>query len=263
MQQERRMNPFVDSGDMTDREVQRLGWADDPRPSQYNIQAQIRRGRSAKPTETWTAQTVWAAAATAHRINLGEYLREPVYQVDTTGLSNGVVLKQRNRTVMSEALKDTTLITDQDRELGDRARAYHGQNLTFRSLKGTLREFEVSLQRALALETFTGRDGLELALIASQIRAYEQAVQLEAAMEGISREPLADIGAKVDVSITVVKSVWSQNYNVFFVTAVTEDRHAVFFSYREQLGNGHQCRLRGTVKSHRENSTQLNRVRMV
>jgi hypothetical protein len=103
---------------------------------------------------------VWAAAATAHRINLGEYLREPVYQVDSTGLPNGVVLKQRNRTVMSEALKDTTLITDQDRELGDRARAYHGQNLTFRSLKGTLREFEVSLQRALAQETFTGATDL-------------------------------------------------------------------------------------------------------
>jgi hypothetical protein len=67
----------------------------------------------------------------------------------------------------------------------------------------------------------------------------------------------------VDVEITVVKSVYSQNFGVFFITAITTDRRAVFFSYRDRLANGHQCRIRGTVKAHRENSTQLNRVRMV
>jgi len=56
--------------------------------------------------------------------------------------------------------------------------------------------------------------------------------------------------------------MYSQNFGVYFITAVTADRHAVFFSYRERLANGHQCRIRGTVKAHRENSTQLNRVRI-
>jgi hypothetical protein len=61
----------------------------------------------------------------------------------------------------------------------------------------------------------------------------------------------------------VVKSVYSQNYGVYFITGVTASRQAVFFSFRERLAKGHQCRIRGTVKAHRENSTQLNRVRMV
>jgi hypothetical protein len=86
---------------------------------------------------------------------------------------------------------------------------------------------------------------------------------MEEAMEGISREPLAPVGDRVDEPVTVVKCVFSQNYNVFFVTAVTESRHAVFFSYRERLNIGRQCHIRGTVKAHRENSTQLNRVRVL
>jgi hypothetical protein len=124
-------------------------------------------------------------------------------------------------------------------------------------------EFEQGLQRAVTMTEFDEWGcRYEMALVASQIRAYEQAVQLEAAMEGISNELVADIGAKVDVEITVVKSVYSQNYSVFFITGITPDRRAVFFSYRDRLANGHQCRIRGTVKAHRENSTQLNRVRM-
>jgi hypothetical protein len=100
-------------------------------------------------------------------------------------------------------------------------------------------------------------------LVCSRPRAYEDAQQLEQAMEGISHEPLAPVGDRVDERVTVAKSVYSQNYGVYFITAVTESRHAVFFSYRERLATGHQCRVRGTVKAHRENSTQLNRVRII
>jgi hypothetical protein len=258
------MNPFVDSGDMTDREVQRLGWADDASPVRPT---RARRGKATttpNPPRTWPAETVWAAAAAAHRRNLGEYLKEPVYAVNDEGFPTGEVLRPRNRVLMDEALRDDSQITDRDRDLGARARDFLTKHILVRALKNQLTEFDQGLRSALAITEFhDARDRRDMALIASQIRSYEQAVQLEEAMEGIRREALADIGAKVDVSITVVKSVWSQNYGVFFITAVTEDRHAVFFSYREQLGNGHQCRVRGTVKSHRENSTQLNRVRIV
>jgi hypothetical protein len=164
---------------------------------------------------------------------------------------------------MNQALRDEALITDSDRELGRRARDYVSKQILVKALKGTLSEFEQSLQRAVAMTEFdewTSR--VELAIVASQIRAYEQAVQLEAAMEGISTEPVAAVGAKVDTDVTVVKSVYSQNYGVYFITGVTADKRAVFFSYRERLANGHQCRIRGTVKAHRENSTQLNRVRI-
>jgi len=223
------------------------------------------QGRNPAPERpvAWSAETVWAAAAYAHRINSGEYRKENEYRIDENGHYTHEVVRGRNRDIMNQALRDEALITDQDRELGRRAQDYVSKGILVKALKGTLSEFEQSLQRAVAMAEFdewTSR--MELAIVASQIRSYEQAVQLETAMEGISAEPVAAIGEKVDTDITVIKSVYSQNFGVYFITAVTPDRQAVFFSYRERLANGHQCRVRGTVKAHRENSTQLNRVRI-
>lgn len=235
--------------------------------ARYNIQAQVTRGRQPQTTArsvTWSAETVWAAAAYAHRINEGEYRKENEYRVDENGCYTHDVVRARNRDVMKQALQDDTLITDQDRDLGHRARDYVSKQILVKALKGTMSEFEQSLQQAVAATEFDEwRSRMELSVIASQIRGYEQAVQLEAAMDGISPEPVAPIGSKVDTEITVVKSVYSQNYGVYFITAITADRRAVFFSYRERLANGHRCRVRGTVKAYRERSTQLNRVRVV
>jgi hypothetical protein len=233
----------------------------------YSVQSQIQRARRPKATErpvAWTAETVWAAAAHAHRINGAEYLKDPEYARDDQGLWLDTIVRPRNRDIMKQALDDDSVITEADRDLGNRARDWLSKSIMMKTLKGTvLSEFEQGLQRAVTMTEFDEWGcRYELALVASQIRAYEQAVQLEAAMEGISAEPIADIGAKVDMEITVVKSVYSQNFGVFFITGITTDRRAVFFSYRDRLANGHQCRIRGTVKAHRENSTQLNRVRM-
>jgi hypothetical protein len=232
----------------------------------YNISAQVNRNRR-PPTErpvVWTADTVWASAAHAHRINGAEYLKDPEYAKDDQGIWTDRVLRLRNRDLMKRALDDESLITEADRDLGHRARDWLSKSLLMKTLKGTVvKEFEVACQGMVALEEFdewTTR--YELALVPSQIKAYEEAVQLERAMDGISTEPVAAVGEKVDTEITVVKSVYSQNYGVYFITGITADKRAVFFSYRDRLSNGHQCRIRGTVKAHRENSTQLNRVRM-
>ena len=233
-----------------------------------SVQSQIQRGRKPRATErpvAWSAETVWAAAAHADRINGGEYLKDPEYARDDQGLWLDTIVRPRNRDVMKRALDDHSVITEADRDLGARARDWLSKNMMVKALKGSaLSEFEQGLQRAVSLTEFDEWGcRYELALVASQIRAYEQAVQLEAVMEGISNEPIAEIGAKVDTEITVVKSVYSQNFGVFFITGITADKRAVFFSYRDRLANGLQCRVRGTVKAHRENSTQLNRVRIV
>jgi hypothetical protein len=235
--------------------------------TRYTVCAPVTSRQRPKTSErpvAWTAETVWAAAASAHRINAGEYLKDPEYAKDSNGLWTGTLARYRNRDLMKQALDDHSVITDQDRDLGHRARNWLSKSMMVKALKGSLlTEFEQNLQRAVALEEFDEWGcRYELALVASQIRAYEQAVQLEAAMEGISNEPIAEIGTKVDTDITVVKSVYSQNFGVFFITGITADKRAVFFSYRDRLANGHQCRIRGTVKAHRENSTQLNRVRI-
>ena len=230
----------------------------------HEDQRSARRSRPIQVVDqVWSADQVWAAAAYAHRVNDGEYRKENEYRIDENGHYTREVVRGRNRDIMNQALRDSTLITEADRDLGSCARDYISKGLMIKALKGTLSEFDQSLQNVMAIAEFSEwTNRMELAIIASQIRGYEQAVQLEAAMEGISAEPVAAVGAKVDTEITVVKSVYSQNYGVYFITGVTADKRAVFFSYRERLANGHQCRVRGTVKAHRENSTQLNRVRI-
>jgi len=231
-----------------------------------NLRSQVKRARSPRQEspKTVTAETVWAAAAYAHRVNGGEYFKEPRYKMEATGTYTNEVAQQANRWHMWQAIEDESPITEADRELGRRVRDWAQKDLVVKTLKGTARDFDVTMGRVVEMDDFiTTVDRYEISLVCSRPRAYEDAQQLEQAMEGISREPLAPVGERVDETVTVAKSIYSQNYGVYFITAVTGSRHAVFFSYRERLAVGHQCRIRGTVKAHRDNSTQLNRVRMV
>lgn len=253
------MPGFIDVSHMSDREIQRLGHADDV------DEPRVRRGQTRAEDRVIPANLVWAAAAHAHRINGGDYLKEPEYAKDEQGYPDfKVVLRQPNRTVMNQAMTNPDLITDEDRGLGTRAMTWHQQNMLFKTLKGNLEGFEAALSTTVGLREFKSRThSVNISIVASQIRSYEQAKQMSEVMEGISSEPVAPVGNKVSADITVVKSIFSKNYNVYFITAVTTDRRAVFFSYRERLSLGHQCRIHGTVKAHRENSTQLNRVKVL
>ena len=235
------------------------------RPIRYTISAQVNRARQPRATDQprIAADVIWAAAAHAHRINQGEYHREPYQARDTEGQPIGTQYR-RNRDIMLDVIRDLSLITDTDRALGREAREYHSRAIMMKSLRGTMSEFDHTVRQAVVLDDFDlGGDRVSIAVIASQIRAYEAARQLEIAMDGVSRDPVADIGAKIERDVTVARAVYSQNYGVWFITAVTEDRRAVFFSYRERMNAGHQCRIRGTVKAYRENSTQLNRVKVL
>jgi hypothetical protein len=74
---------------------------------------------------------------------------------------------------------------------------------------------------------------------------------------------VAGIGEKVQLNVEVVKAVYSQNYGVYFITAKTDGHQMVFFSYRERKAVGEWLTIRGSVKAHRSDATQLSRVRIV
>jgi hypothetical protein len=83
-------------------------------------------------------------------------------------------------------------------------------------------------------------------------------------MWGTDTSPVAAVGAKVEFQVEVIKSVYSQNYNTNYIRAVTVDtRKVVMFNYREGWDVGSILTIRGTVKAHREDCTQLNRVRVL
>lgn len=226
------------------------------------------RSYARKPVNTeelehYTAEQIWAAAAFAQRVN-GKYSRDgymitsesdPEMQQEV--FANKVLIRRQ----IDNGFVD---VTDEDREVGTAALQWHSYRLMMQSLKGELKSFEQTLSKAIAVESFTIRNAYEIAVIASQIGSYLNGRKEEQLREDIERSPLAKVGEKVDANITVVRSVFSQNYGVFFVTAKTDCRHMVFFSYKKALDADSQHHIKGTVKAHRDDSvTQLNRVKIV
>ena len=205
-----------------------------------------------------TADQVWAAAALADRVNNGSYYKEMVYQDD-------VLVNRPNRTIMLEALNEWYEPTAEDLEMGRAARAWHKGRLLMTAIKRPLTGFEDNLSKAAILDEFALEvQRLELATIASQIRSYRLGSAEEQKMWGTDKTPLAAIGVKVECQVEVIKSVYSQNYNTNYIRAVTVDtRKVVMFNYREGMDPGTGLTIKGTVKAHREDCTQLNRVKVL
>jgi hypothetical protein len=232
-------------------------------PSNYSIQRQVNRARKPAEVIEYTVDTVWGAAAYANRIN-GGYFKDGVWNVDAqTGTQTRV--KEPNRDLVKLALADQTKITEQDRALGVRALGFLAQQLTLKALKGKTSDFDTAMSKVVAMTGFTNANRLEIALVASQISAYERAEKELAVAERIdhSKGYLADIGTKVQAQVEITRAVYSQNYNVYFLSGITDTNQAVFFSYREKFHAGTWITIKGTVKAHRPDSTQLSRVRVI
>ena len=210
----------------------------------------------AAPVQTWSAGTVWAAAAYAQRIN-GDYVKYASTQED------GAV-REANRDLMLRAMNNTGLITEQDIALGQAARDYHRRTLLFRALQRPLTEFETALNTACLLDEVKQTDRYSLAIIASQISGYAKSLEQDRVrgMVDITAAPVGAVGTKVTAEITVIRSNYSVNYGVYFVNAVTDQGQPVVFSYRQNLQTGSEYKITGTVKALRDDATQLNRVKI-
>ena len=103
----------------------------------------------------------------------------------------------------------------------------------------------------------------ELAVVAALPNVYARAKVREVTQDRIaetSGEPIGNVGEKLQLNVEVIRSVFSKNWNVWFVTVVTEDNHAVFFSNKAEFAPGTKLLIRGTVKAHKDGQTQFNRV---
>ena len=209
-----------------------------------------------------TAEQVWAFAATADRINDGQYLKESQRSSD-----GQCVIREANKLMIKRWLTEGYCgeDTEADWDQGRAARAWHRGQLLMTALKRPLSEFEDTLNRAVGQDEFALEvNQLEFAIIASQIRSYRTGAAHEQRMWGTDTTPVAAVGTKVECQVEVIKSVYSQNYNTNYVRAVTVDtRKVVMFTYREGWDVGSILTIRGTVKAHREDCTQLNRVRVL
>jgi hypothetical protein len=260
------MPGFVDVSNMTSNEVRRMGHADD-----YDHETK-RYGRVAPPRNNTVLQTghsvsdVWAAACAAQRVNDG-YYKESTYLWDESTHVNKLD-KRRNRDIMMEFLQNPDRLLVEDVEAGEQVRDFLQKDLTFRALKGRLADFDQSVSKCLAVADrfYTVSHRYEMAVIASLPNSARRSQQRQSAdqrMQFACGGLIGSIGDKIMTNLEVIGASYSQQYNIFWIRAITDKDQPVTFSNKQKFDVGTHLTIQGKVKAHRENMTQLNYVKVL
>ena len=251
------MPGFADVTGWSSRDIQRLGHEDDIQPTKTY------RNKPKQPTFSYVADIVWGAACAAQRIN-GEYLKEG----SNTYSEKGEVIntKPRNRDLMIEFLHNPDRLLVEDIEQAKNVRKYY-QAYTFKILKGVkLSDFDNTAMLISNRDVIT--ESYDVAVIASLPSGYERGVKrgnVDQRVKFATGGYIGNVGDKVTVTIEVLKTVYSQKWNTSYFTGITAEDQVVFFAYNhiDRLEIGDTYTIQGTVKSHRDNSTQLSRVKVI
>jgi hypothetical protein len=231
----------------------------------YNPRYGVRSTKATVNSFKYSVDDVWGAAVAAQRTN-GEYLKEDKTNITEDGSYE--TLQKCNRDIMMDFLAVPGTITDEDRVTGRECRRFLQNDLTFRALKGQLSAFDASVSKVVAVEDEfdTVQHRLELAVVACLPQSHQRALVRQLIQDRVRNASggyVGNVSDKVALDAEVVSANWSNTYNIFWVTAITQDNRALFFSYKSQLNSGIQIKLVGTVKAHRDNKTQLNRVKVL
>lgn len=208
----------------------------------------------------YSVTDVFAAAAAAHRMN-GSYLKSD----DITFHEDGghTVNKIANKTLVHQFLKGELGMSLEDHEMGDKVMQYC-RSLTFKLLSDKrLSDFEAAM--LTIVEKSTTDSNYDIAVVASLPASYErslvraeQNVRLREASGCID----ADLGSKVELDIEIVRCNYSNEWGVFYVTAIT-DGGVVFFAQSNKIDVDSKIRIKGKVKCHKEDRTQLSHVKLI
>jgi tellurite resistance protein len=202
------------------------------------------------------ANLLWAAACTAFRINNG-YYKQPE-------LIGDQVVRHTNRDLVEQALANAVLITDTDRAMGADCRRHLASAVTMQALRTELNEWAKVTARVCSLDTITSR--YDMSVITAMPHSYARQLRKESVDARLARCEEGAVGAKgtkIDLNIEVMRSNYSEKFNTWFVSAVTDTNYSVFFSYRESIEPETHVAIRGTVKRHNDRNTQLNRVKVL
>lgn len=196
---------------------------------------------------------VFAASAMAYRVNGDQYLKYPSF---------GSV--RPNWDLMVEALTSMPEnITDADRQRGDEVRRHFRRVLFTILSKDVVSSFDRSISEFLDNETT--RSALEIAIIASLPKVHAADVARRSVDERINFARGGYIGAvgdRIEVEVEVLRTIYSKNWNCYFMTAITTDEQLIRWSASNSVETGLKTTIRGTVKSHTENQTKLGRVKI-
>jgi len=201
------------------------------------------------------ANLLWAAACTAFRINNG-YYKQPEMIGDQ-------VVRSPNRVIVERALSDASMITDADRTMGVDCRRHLASAVTLQALRTELNEWARITARVCSLDEITSR--YDMSVITAMPHGYARQLRKESVDARLARCDglVGKVGDKVELTVEVVRSSYSEKFNTWFITAITDNNHSVYFSYRESIEPDTHTTIRGTVKRHNNLATQLNRVKVL
>lgn len=259
------MPGFVDVSNMSDLEIKRLGQMDED-DVDFQPRRKFKPSMPARPASAkYTVSDVWAAACAAHRVN-GGYFKECEFEY--TDNQPPKLVKDKNRHIMMHFLANPGQLLVEDVERGEHCRNFLQNDLTFRTLKNKTGEFDLAIKKVLAVsDWFDGyQHKYELAIVACLPQSVERSElrqnsdqRVQFATGGL----VGKVGDKVDLNVEVINSTYSQQYGVYWIRAITAADQPVFFSSKVSYDVGTHLAIRGTVKAHKENLTQLNRVKVL
>jgi hypothetical protein len=212
-----------------------------------------------KTRDTMTAvdaDLLWAAACTAYRLNNG-YYKQPEVIGDQ-------VVRHPNRDLVKQALVNAAMITDADRTMGSDCRRYLASAVTLQALRTELNEWARITARVCSLDTITSL--YDMSVITAMPQSYARQLRKESVDARLARCNEGYVGTvdnKIDLDVEVMRSNYSEKFNTWFISAITNTNYSVFFSYRESIEPETHIAIRGTVKRHNGRSTQLNRVKVL
>jgi hypothetical protein len=169
---------------------------------------------------------------------------------------------------MMEFLTNPTQLTVDDVQEGERVRNWLQNDLTFRTLKGKVTDFDTAVKKVLAVQDcfYTVNHRYELAIVACLPASVERSENRQSAderMQFANGGLIGKVGNKVSANIEVIGAVYSQQYNIYWIRAITDQDQAVSFSNKQKFDVGTHLTIQGKVKAHRDNLTQLNYVKVL
>jgi len=261
------MPGFIDVTGWTSEEVRRMGHADDY-DEEYTPRQKFKTYAPRPTGNSYTVSDVWAAACAATRIN-GGYFKEYVYEQYSDNLAEPpAIVKRKNRDVMMEFLFNPGQLTVDDVERGEQCRQFLQNDLTFRTLKGKTGEFDTAIRKVLAVQDRfdSYNHKYELAIVASLpagVERSEQRQNSDSRVKFAKGGLIGNAGDKVTLGVEVLSAVYSKQYNIYWIRAVTDQDEPVFFSNKEKFDVGTHLTIQGKVKAHKDNMTQLNYIKVL
>jgi hypothetical protein len=209
---------------------------------------------------SYKTETVFAAACAAHRVNSG-YFKEDQIKYFNDGEYE--VEKVANKKLIHQFLTGSFEVTQEDVDMANNVRQYC-HSLSFNILRGkTLSDFENTMLKIAESEMIDSR--YDIAVASCLPMSYERN-QIRIQENIILREKSGtldnNIGDKVQLQVEVVRCNYSKQWNIWYVTG-TVDNAVVFFGYKNKIDSGSIINVKGTVKDHKDDRTQLTRVKVL